>query len=404
MGGLRKAPPREHIPPMEPDLDYPAIRDLAARAKRRIPHFVWEFLDSATGEETTKHRSAAALDRVILRTGVMRGDIKADLTTTFLGRNYAMPVGIAPVGMSGLMWPDAERRLSRTGAQLGLPYAMSCVSSRTPEHVADALGGQGWFQLYPTRDADIRRDILKRAKAAGFHTLILTADVPIASRRERQRRARLRNPPKLTLPIPWQAATRPVWALGTIRSGYPRLRLMEEYAENLAAELSSRGARNSTDHVGYLLRTAPDFDYLAETMDEWDGPVVVKGVLNGDEAAALRDAGAAAVWVSNHGGRQFDAAPASADALPEIRKAVGPDYPLIFDSGVRSGLDVLRAIALGADFVFLGRAWHYGLAALGRNGARHVAHILREDMVSCLGQMGLTGPVETRGRIFRPER
>jgi L-lactate dehydrogenase (cytochrome) len=363
------------------DARYPAIADLAERARRRIPHFVWEYLDSATGIESTKAANRAALDRIRFRPAILKGEGKPELATRLLGRDHPLPVGIAPVGMSGLVWPEAERRLAEVAAAAGVPYCLSTVASRTPEEVGPHAGGQGWFQLYPPRDPEIRADILRRARDAGFHTLILTADVPVASRRERQVRSGLTNPPRLTPRLLWQVARRPAWALGTARTGMPRLRLMESYS-------TVKGPLPSTQHIGYLLRTAPDWAYLAELRAAWQGPLVVKGVLVPEDAARLRAEGVDAIWVSNHAGRQFDAAPASLDALPGVRAAVGPGYPLIFDSGVASGLDVLRALALGADFVMLGRAFHYGLAALGPVGAAHVLHILRADMVSCMGQMG----------------
>jgi L-lactate dehydrogenase (cytochrome) len=231
--------------------------------------------------------------------------------------------------------------------------------------------------------------MLRRARSAGFHTLVLTVDVPVASRRERQRKGGLTHPPRLTPRIMAQTAIRPAWALGTLRHGMPRLRFMESYS-------SHRGPLPSTQHIGYLLRTSPDRDYLARLRDAWKGPLVVKGVLRADDAAALVGAGVDAVWVSNHAGRQFDAAPSTIEVLAAIRAAVPAGFPVIFDSGVESGLDILRAFALGADFVMLGRAFHYGLAAFGRRGAAHVVHILTEDLKANMGQLGIARPEEAR--------
>lgn len=375
------------------DARFPALSDLRARARARIPHFVWEYLDSGTGTESTLRRNRDALDRIRLHPSILHGEVKPDLATRLLGRDYPLPLGIAPVGMSGLVWPDAERQLARVAAEAGLPYCLSTVASRTPEEVGPHAGGQGWFQLYPPRDPGIRADILKRAKDAGFHTLVLTADVPVASRRERQIRGGLTNPPKLTPRLLAQVARCPAWALGTLRTGMPRMRLMEGYSEN-------RSALPSNQHIGYLLRTSPDWAYLAELRAAWEGPLVVKGVLGAEDARRLKQEGADAIWVSNHAGRQFDAAPATIEALPAIREAVGPGFPLIFDSGIESGLDVLRALALGADFVMLGRAPHYGLAALGPLGAAHALHILKADMLSCMGQMGARSFADLAPRLI----
>ncbi|MDJ0826732.1 MAG: alpha-hydroxy acid oxidase [Rhodobacter sp.] len=367
---------------MELDQSYPAISDLAARARRRVPRFVWDYLDSATGAEATKARNRSALDAIRFRPAILSGEIDPDLSVTLMGRDYALPFGIAPVGMSGLVWAEAERTLARLARTEAIPYTLSTVATRTPEHVGPHVGDQGWFQLYPPRDPEIRADMLRRVRAAGFHTLVLTADVPVASRRERQRRGGVTHPPRLSPRILAQVALRPAWALATAQTGMPRLRFVESYT-------GKSGALSSTAHVGYLIRTSPDWGYLRWLRDHWDGPLVVKGVLEPADAVRLKAEGVDAVWVSNHAGRQFDAAPAPIEVLPAIRAAVGPGYPLIFDSGVAGGLDILRALALGADFVMLGRAFHYGLAAFGARGAAHVVHILREDLKANLGQLGL---------------
>ncbi len=378
---------------MDLDTRYPAIADLAARAKRRVPRFVWDYLDSATGTEATARRNRDALDRILFRPSILHGEITQDLSVEILGQRFERPFGIAPVGMSGLIWPDAEATLARLGRDAGLPYTLSTVASRTPEEVGPHTGGTAWFQLYPPRDPGVLDDMLARVRAAGFGTLVLTADVPVASRRERQRKGGLKQPPRLTPRLMAQTALRPAWALGTLRHGMPRMRFLESY-------MKSDRSLPSTAHIGYLLRTAPGWDYLARLRAAWDGPLLVKGVLTPEDAVRLRETGADGIWVSNHAGRQFDAAPASIDVLPAIRAAVGPDCPLIFDSGVAGGLDVLRAMALGADMVMLGRAFHYGLAAFGAAGAAHVAHVLTEDLLSNMGQMGLARPADARDRLI----
>lgn len=382
---------------MDLDATHPSIFDLRRRAKHRLPHFIWEYLASATGDESAHRRNADALDDVRLMPAILAGLPQPDMTTELLGRRYAMPVGIAPVGMSGTVWPDAERILAAAAAETGVPYCLSTVSAATPEEVGPAADGHGWFQLYPPMNAEIRRDLLKRARDAGFHTLVLTADVPTASRRERQRRSRLTNPMRISPRIALQAAVRPAWAMGILRHGIPRLRTLEGYASWIAAPAAAN--LPATAHIGYLLRGAPDMRYLGALREEWDGPLVIKGVLDAADAPRLESAGVDAIWVSNHGGRQFDAAPSSLSVLPGIRLATS--LPIIWDGSVRSGTDVLKAIALGADFAMIGRAAHYGLAAFGGEGVRHVFHILRDGMVSGMGQMGLARPEEVRARVIQ---
>lgn len=374
---------------MDLDHRFPALSDLRTRARQRLPHFVWEYLDSATGSESVKHLNRAALDAVRLRPAVLGGPVRPDLTTRLLGLDHSAPFGIAPLGMSGLIWPGAEAALARLGAARRIPYGLSTVATRLPEEIGPLAGDMGWFQLYPPADTGIRADLLRRARGAGFRVLVLTVDVPAPSRRERQRRADLAIPPKKTPGMIWQAATHPRWAFGTLAHGIPRLRLMDEY-------LKIDKDAPSTAHAGYLLRVNPDWDYVAALRDLWDGPLVLKGILRPEDAAHAARAGADAVWVSNHAGRQFDGCPASIDVVSDIRAAI-PDTPLIADGGVEGGLDILRMIARGADFVMLGRAWHYALAALGPEGAAHLDHILRDDLISNLHQLGLTRPSDLRG-------
>lgn len=359
---------------------YPGIMDLKWRAKRRLPRFVWEYLDSGTGAEATKTRNRQALDRVGFLPAILRGPMECDLTTRLLDKSYDQPFGIAPVGMSGLIWPDAERMLARAADAANMPYTLSTVASQSPEDLAPSLGQHGWFQLYPPKNPETRRDILERARTAGFSTLVLTVDVPVASRRERQTRSGLTHPPKLTPRLLAQIAMRPAWALGMAQAGMPRMRTLDKY-------IDGQSNLPPTAHIGYLLRTSPDADYVKWLRDHWEGPFVLKGVMNPDDADTLERIGVDALWVSNHGGRQFDGAPGAVEMLPQIRNAT--KLPLIFDSGVESGLDILRALSLGADFVMLGRAFHYGLAALGMAGAAHVIDILKKDMEANMGQMGI---------------
>ena len=365
---------------MDRSTRFPAIADLAARARQRIPKFVWEYLDSGTGVEATKARNRRALDQVGLMPSILHGEFEPDLAVSLLGQTFPLPFGIAPVGMSGLIWPNAERLLAKAAAKAGIPYTLSTVATAAPEDLAGSLGEHAWFQMYPPRDEAIRTDMLDRARAAGFSTLVLTVDVPVASRRERQTRSGLTNPPRLTPRLLAQIATCPAWALGMAQNGMPRMRMLDKYSTGMTGSLPSNA------HVGYLLRTSPDWDYVSWLRDAWAGPFVVKGVSRPDDAARLSELGVDAIWVSNHAGRQFDGAPGTAAALPGIRAAT--ELPIIFDSGIEGGLDIIRALALGADFVMMGRAWHFALGALGAEGPAHLVDILTKDLQANMGQLG----------------
>ena len=366
---------------MDLDLTYPAVSDLRLKARRRIPHFAFEYLDSGTGQELQVARNRAALDDVWFMPQVLSGEVAPEWSTELMGVRYGRPFGIAPLGMSGLMWPGAERILAAAAARHRIPYGLSTVATRTPEDVGPHVEDMGWFQLYCPRDPEIRKDMLKRAWDAGFRTLVFTVDVPDDSRRERQRRAKLTLPPQITPRVIWEVATHPAWALGTLREGVPRLRLPESYVDNTQA-------RSSLAHAGHVIRGAPTWEMVDILREEWPGKLVVKGVMAPEIALRLVGLGVDAIWVSNHGGRQLEAAPAAITMLPAVRAAVGPEVALIFDSGVSSGMDVLRALALGADFVMLGRAWHYAVAALGAKGPDHLLHILTDDMRLNMAQFG----------------
>lgn len=382
---------------MDLDLTHPALSDLRATARRKIPHFIFEYLDSGTGRELEVHRNRATLDDVLFMPQILPGPVDPDFTTTFMGTEYSRPFGISPVGMAGAMWPGAEKMLARAANKMRIPYGLSTVATQDPETIGPLAGDMGWFQMYVPADPEIRRDMLRRAKKAGFTKLIVTVDVPDDSRRERQRRAKLQLPPKLTPSILMQVMMRPAWALGTLQEGKPRLKLAESY-------LKASGSRSSLNHAGHVIRGAPDWDTLRAIREEWPDDLLVKGVQCPVEAQKLVKDGVDGIWVSNHSGRQFEAGPGSITQLPVIRAAVGPDYPLLFDSGVIGGLDIMRALALGANFVMMGRAWHYAVCAFQQRGIRHLYHILSDDIKLNMAQIGAHALSDLPDRLMqRPD-
>ncbi|MFK7937483.1 MAG: alpha-hydroxy acid oxidase [Saprospiraceae bacterium] len=361
---------------------YSAIEDLAKRAEERIPSVAWHYLQSGTGREDLTHKNTAAFSEITFEPQFCKGELQPDTTTTLFGRTFAAPFGIAPIGLTGLMFPRTECYLAATANQYKIPYSLSTVATETPETVGEYVGDMGWFQLYPPKDKDVRRDLLKRAWDAGFRTLLVTADVPMASRRERTKRAGLQMPPKISPQLIWQGITNPTWTLATLKRGLPRLRTVEAYT-------AYKNMKFVSGYVGNRLGGTLDWQYCRELKKEWQGEVVLKGVLHPKDAEKAVEIGLDGVVVSNHGGRQFDGAPTAIQALPSIVKAVGKDTTILFDSGVRNGLDILRALSLGADFVLLGRAFIYGVAALGQYGGHHVAEILLDDLKNNMVQLGI---------------
>jgi L-lactate dehydrogenase (cytochrome) len=322
----------------------------------------------------------------------MRGRFEPETETTLFGRTYAAPFGVAPVGLTGLMWPEAENILARAAARFRIPYSLSTVATQAPETIGPLADGMGWFQLYPPRDPAIRRDLLQRAKDAGFTTLLVTADVPTGSTRERQRRAGVSVPPRITPLMLWRCAIRPWWSLSTLHSGIPRFRGIEKYADGQTLQ-------NMTAFIGQGLGGTLDWAYLDAVRAEWDGPIVIKGIMS---VADVRDAlafGADGIGVSNHGARQCDGTPAAIEVLPRIAAVVEGRVPIIFDSGIRTGLDIARALALGADFVLCGRAFMYGVAALGEKGGEHVAEMLLTDLRNNMSQLGCRTIAELRETV-----
>ncbi len=370
---------------------YPTLTDLKHKAQTRVPRYLWDYLDGSTGGETARWRNEERLDAVQLWTKEpLAGEPQPDLSVDILGHRFDAPIGVAPVGMSGAVWPGAEHSLAQMATRHRLPYCLSTVAAATPEEIGPHIDGNGWFQLYAPSTPELRRDVLARAKDSGFTALVFTVDVPILSRRPREMKQRLANPMRLTPRIIWQSAMRPAWALGMVGRRTPQPVLFDKYKDSF-----TQGAKDK--HVGLTLRCTPDWTYFEELRREWDGPLIVKGVLNPDPVQKFRDLGADGFWVSNHGGRQFEAAATAVEALPLIREVLGDDVPVIADGGVRSGTDVLRLMALGADMVMLGRGYHWGLAAAGDAGAAQVTHVLTEEIKIDMAQLGINRPVDARG-------
>ena len=368
---------------------YPRISDITAKAKKRIPRVAWEYLDSGTGAEQLISANNNSFQNLKFIPRFCKGPFNADIKTSIFGQEFSAPIGIAPVGLTGLMWPKVEQYLAASANALNIPFCLSTVATETPEVISQHVGQNGWFQLYPPKDKDVLESLVQRAKDSGFTTMIITADVPMASRRERSKKAGLAVPPKITPRLIWDGITHPSWAWATVKHGLPRLRTVEHYS-------NTKDLKFTSGFVGNRLGGTLDWGYCKVVKELWDGPVVIKGILHPEDAKKAISVGLDGIYVSNHGGRQFDGAITSFEALPTIAEAVNGKVPILFDSGVRSGLDILKAIYLGADFVLTGRPFVMGVAGLGKLGSQHVANIFTDDLKNNMVQLGVKNLKEIR--------
>ena len=361
---------------------YPRVSDMVGVAKRRMPHFAAEYLFAGTGYDEALENNRKAFNEVFLVPQYLKGTVNPNLKTKLFGYEYDAPFGMAPVGMTSLMWPGAEIALSKMSVKNNIPFSLSTVSCTSVEEVGRHLDGNGWFQLYPPADKAIRNDLLKRAKDSGFKTLIITADIPASSRRERLRMAGVSVPPKNNLRTFFQAAICPSWSIGTLINGIPAFGTMDQYSDG-----SWHGnAKSKAGFAGSQMQRYLDWDYLKEVRDIWKGPIILKGLMDIEDAIKTTKF-VDAIYLSNHGGRQLDIAPSTLQILPEIRKKVGSKFPIIIDSGFYSGQDICKGLMLGADFVMTGRPFIIGLAALGAKGANHVHDILKDELSNIMEQV-----------------
>lgn len=369
---------------MDLDKKFPCIDDMERGALRRIPRFASEFLQAGIGRETGVRRNREMLDQVVFDPCYLP-DMPAnlpDLETTLFGKTYGLPFGVSPLGLSGLMWPGAVEILAKAARKANIPMGLSHFATSHMTDFRKLSGTNGWFQFYPARDRDVRHAMLSEISAAGFEELIVTVDIPTATRRDRELRVGLSVPPHISASTVWQVLTHPRWAVATLFEGVPKLKNIVPYIPK-GLPMAEEAAFLTDIIEGHV---TPDI--LRDVRDHWPGKLIVKGIMTAEDAKTALECGADGVWISNHGGRQLDAAKSPVEVLPAIRSAVGPDIPIMADSGVRNGLDIARMLALGADFVFLGRAFVFGVAAIDVRGGDHAVHVLREELRCAIAQIG----------------
>ena len=368
------------------DHRFASIADLEQAAKKRIPAYAFDYLQGGIGAEAALQRNRHCLDAICLRPDHITEGFEPDLQTQLFGQTYSAPYGIAPIGLSGLIWPNAATLMARTSKTANIPFVLSTVATTSLEDIAKTAPETAWFQLYVPNDVKINQSLVDRAKSAGYKVLVVTIDVPALGRRQRDIRNGLSVPPKISLSTIIQSALRPVWTLQTLRHGMPEFENLKQYVP------PNTDMRSSAHYISALARGHVSPGRLQTIRDMWPGKLVVKGVINSKDAKTAQKIGADGIIISNHGGRQLDAAPSTAQSVAEIRSAVGKDFPVIIDSGVRSGLDVARMLASGANFVLLGRSFAYGVAALGQRGSDHAHHIISQELKNAMSQLGCPTP------------
>ncbi|HTS39502.1 MAG TPA: alpha-hydroxy acid oxidase [Xanthobacteraceae bacterium] len=378
---------------------YPTIHYLRARARRRGPHFAFEYMDGGAGADTGIAHNWAALDAVEL---VPRYGVTPRLPpigVELFGRRFAAPFGIAPMGGPTIVWPGADILLAKAAQRARIPYTLGLVGGATIEQIAEAAPDVFWFQLYrcAKNDHAIGFDLVKRAEAAGVHVLMLTLDVPVRTTRSREVAVGLggaglfRPGPRML----WNIVTSPGWAWAMLQHGQPRFANIKHYAPAHA------GLNDVIKFARSEVGGAFSWDEVARYRERWKGPLVVKGILHPADAERAVKLGVDGMVVSNHGGRQIEALPAPIDCLPAVARVVSGRATVLMDSGIRSGTDVVRALALGASAAFAGKAFLWSLGALGPEGPVHTIDLLTDETQAALGQIGAHSPAEARNVVIR---
>ena len=364
------------------------IDDAIRLSKKRLPKLVFDFIDGASGDDKLAEINSKALDQIRLEPKVFRNVENRNLSKKIFDFHFDYPFGFAPMGMTNLSWPDADKMIAKESAYNNIPTCVSMASSTTLEDMFTFSEGHSWMQIYIFQSEEFIMELLKRAESIGYKVLILTVDVPILSRRARDDRNGFGYPFKIGPKQFLDFALHPQWSLTTLFKGAPQPMnyVTSKSGDQIFRRKESRGAT--------------DWNTLKRVRDAWKGRLIIKGVMNSKDALKIKEAGADAIQVSNHGGRQLDSATASINALPLIRKALGDDFPILFDSGIRSGSDILRALALGANFVMFGRPLMYAIGADGARGLRRIINLIKEELSTNLGLVGLTDINEVDKKII----
>lgn len=360
---------------------YPSVDDLRNKAKKKMPGFAFEYLDGGCNEDVNLHRNTTEIRDVNLVPQYLAPYNDSSLKTELFGHSYDAPFGIAPVGLQGLMWPNAPEILAKAAHAQNIPFILSTVTTSSIERVAEITEGKSWFQLYHPAKDKYRDDILDRAQSAGCEVLVLLCDVPTFGFRPRDIRNGLSMPPKMTLKNIGQILTRPHWAMQTLKYGQPNFETLKPY---MSERLGLKGLGGFMDQMfsGRL-----DESKIARIRDQWKGKIVLKGVASEEDTEKSIRLGLDGIIVSNHGGRQLDAGESTIRPLTRISAKYGDQIKVMMDGGMRSGPDIARSLASGAAFTFMGRSFMYGVGALGKQGGDHTIGLLKTQLQQVMEQV-----------------
>lgn len=360
---------------------YPGLDDLRRKAKGKIPRFAFEYLDGGCNEDVNLSRNTDELREIQLNPHYLNNHGGTTMKVELFGKTYQAPFGVAPVGLQGLIWPNSPNILAKAAFEHKVPFILSTVSTSTIEKISSITEGEFWFQLYHPAEETLRDDILRRLNEVECNVLVILADVPTFGFRPRDIRNGLAMPPRMTLNNMLQVLGRPHWALQTLVHGTPTFATMQPYMPK-GLDMKQLGAFMDRTFSGYL-----DRDRVSAIREQWKGKLVIKGIASVADAQMAVELGADGIIVSNHGGRQLDSAESAIASLKRLLP-FKDRLKVMMDSGIRSGADVARALAVGADFTFLGRTFMYSAAALGNEGGQHAMAMLKRQLRQVMEQIG----------------
>jgi len=375
---------------------YPSVADLRRKAKSRIPKFAFDYLEGGCNEGLNLARNESDFDDIYLKPNYLRvgGDI--DMSVELFGRKYSAPFGISPIGLQGLMWPNAPEILAKAAAKHDIPYTLSTVSTSSIERIAEVSEGKAWFQLYHPTENKLRDDILSRLKAVDCPVLVVLVDVPAFGLRYKEIKSGLSIPPKMSVNNILQAFARPLWGIKTLQHGIPSFATLKPYMEK-GMDMSQLGQFMNRTFTGKV-----DIEKVSAIREIWKGPLVLKGIATDEDMQAAIQIGVDGVIVSNHGGRQIDAGESSINSLIKLagNDAYKSKLKIMLDGGIRSGVDLARAHAVGSEFNFMGRPFMYGVGALGNEGGEHTINMFKTHLYQIMQQLTIEKVTQFPDRLL----